>query len=160
MPHGNPVTRFNARVAVITTKTVGSMWCAYAFGLFDLISLPAAIGGGSPTIVSWVAQTFLQLVLLSIIMVGQDVQASATNVRNEQAFQDVEAILHGESEQAAHLAAQDEKIVAMDGKILAILTEISLNTQLTEQVRAAVTPAAGAARQAPQKTLQRKTAAT
>jgi hypothetical protein len=49
------------------------MWCAYAFALFDLISLPAAIRGGAVAIVSWVAQTFLQLVLLSVIMVGQNV---------------------------------------------------------------------------------------
>ncbi len=36
------------------------MWCAYAFALFDLISLPAAIRGGASAIVSWVAQTFRQ----------------------------------------------------------------------------------------------------
>jgi hypothetical protein len=71
----------NDRIALAITKIVGSMWCAYAFGLFDLISLPAAIKGGSPTIVSWVAQTFLQLVLLSIIMVGQNVQAAAADKR-------------------------------------------------------------------------------
>ena len=53
------------------------MWCAYAFALFDLISLPEAIRGGLATLVSWVAQTFLQLVLLSVIMVGQNVQAAA-----------------------------------------------------------------------------------
>ena len=55
-------------------------------------------------------------------VVGQDVQARAA---------DVEALLHGQSEQAKHLEAQDEKI-------LAILTEISLNTQLTEEVKTAV----------------------
>jgi hypothetical protein len=42
------------------------MWCAYAFALFDLVSLPDAIRGGRAAIVSWVAQTFLQLVLLSV----------------------------------------------------------------------------------------------
>jgi translation elongation factor EF-1alpha len=52
------------------------MWCAYAFAAIALISLPAALKTGSAIIiVAWVAQTFLQLVLLSIIMVGQDVQA-------------------------------------------------------------------------------------
>jgi hypothetical protein len=30
------------------------------------------------TIISWIAQTFLQLVLLSVIMVGQDLQARGT----------------------------------------------------------------------------------
>ena len=52
------------------------MWCAYLFAAIALISLPKALqSGDSIVIVSWVAQTFLQLVLLSIIMVGQKVQS-------------------------------------------------------------------------------------
>ena len=61
------------------TKTVGTMWCAIAFGLLALVSLPAALATRDVvTIISWVAQTFLQLVLLSVIMVGQDLQSRAT----------------------------------------------------------------------------------
>lgn len=112
-PSGNAMQRFNARAAVLVTKVVGSMWCAYAFGAFDLISLPDAIKGGTATIISWVAQTFLQLVLLSVIMVGQSVQAGASDKRSEQEFGDVEAILHEQSQQASHLAAQDAKIIAI-----------------------------------------------
>ena len=47
-PQGTAVSRFNTRVAILITKAVGSMWCAYAFALFDLISLPSAIRGGAP----------------------------------------------------------------------------------------------------------------
>jgi hypothetical protein len=85
------VNRFNTKVAIVITRVVGSMWCAYAFALFDLISLPAAIREGAPTFVSWVAQTFLQLVLLSIIMVGQNVQADK---RAEATFHNTSATLH------------------------------------------------------------------
>jgi purine-nucleoside phosphorylase len=54
------------------------MWCAYIFAAIALISLPAAIRTGDPLIiVAWVAQTFLQLVLLSIIMVGQSASSDA-----------------------------------------------------------------------------------
>ena len=54
------------------------MWCAYLFAAIALISLPKALkSGDSIVIVSWVAQTFLQLVLLSIIMVGQKVQSAS-----------------------------------------------------------------------------------
>ncbi len=83
--HGESlVGRFNTRVAVTVTKTVGSMWCAYAFALLALISLPAAIGSHDPIIiVAWIAQTFLQLVLLPIIIVGQNVQAAASDARAE-----------------------------------------------------------------------------
>jgi hypothetical protein len=83
--HGNSLLgRFNTRVAVTITRTVGSMWCAYAFALLALISLPAAIGSHDPIIiVAWIAQTFLQLVLLPIIIVGQNVQAAAGDARAE-----------------------------------------------------------------------------
>ena len=69
---------FNANLAARITSGVATMWCAYAFALIALISLPAALKSGDLiTIVSWVAQTFLQLVLLSIIMVGQNVASAS-----------------------------------------------------------------------------------
>ena len=66
-------TSINQRIAEKVTSFVSTMWCAYLFAAIALISLPAAIKTGDAiVIVAWVAQTFLQLVLLSIIMVGQD----------------------------------------------------------------------------------------
>ena len=68
----NAITRFNQKLALKITNAVSTMWAAYIFAGIALISLPAAIrSGDSLVIVAWVAQTFLQLVLLSIIMVGQ-----------------------------------------------------------------------------------------
>jgi hypothetical protein len=70
--------RFNLWLADKITSSVATMWCAYIFAAIALISLPKAIqSGDSIVIVSWVAQTFLQLVLLSIIMVGQKVQSAS-----------------------------------------------------------------------------------
>jgi len=86
-------TRFNDRLAVSITNIVGTMWCAYAFAGLALISLPAAIRGGTATLVAWIAQTFLQLVLLSIIMVGQKVAAAKSDRQLEQTYQDAEALL-------------------------------------------------------------------
>lgn len=58
------------------------MWCAYIFALIAFISLPAAIKSGDAiVIVAWVAQTFLQLVLLSIIMVGQNVASASVELK-------------------------------------------------------------------------------
>jgi hypothetical protein len=81
--HGdNPFGRFNTRIAVIITKYVGSMWMAYAFALISLVALPAAIISHDPIIiVAWISQAFLQLVLLPIIIVGQNVQAQASDAR-------------------------------------------------------------------------------
>jgi len=70
------VKKFNLWLAQKVTTGVATMWCAYLFASIALISLPKAIqSGDSIVIISWVAQTFLQLVLLSIIMVGQKVQS-------------------------------------------------------------------------------------
>jgi len=70
--------RFNLWFAEKVTASVATMWCAYIFAGIALISLPKALqSGDSIVIVSWVAQTFLQLVLLSIIMVGQKVQSAS-----------------------------------------------------------------------------------
>jgi hypothetical protein len=111
------VARLNASLAVLITRLVGSMWCAYLFAAFDLLSLPAAIRGGIQPIVSWVAQTFLQLVLLSIIMVGQNVQASAADKRAEDTYKDAEAVLHEAIQIQAHLEAQDAVLETLVDKL-------------------------------------------
>ena len=93
-PGAGAYARFNAWLAVKVTKGVGSMSCAYIFGAIALISLPAAISTHSVIIlVSWVAQTFLQLVLLSIIIVGQSVQTQASDARSAKTFEDVEVVI-------------------------------------------------------------------
>jgi hypothetical protein len=83
--HGNSgPARINKWLALKITKGVGTMWCAYAFAALAFVSLPAAIMSRSPVVVvSWISQTFLQLVLLSIIMVGQQVLSVAAEQRAE-----------------------------------------------------------------------------
>jgi uncharacterized membrane protein len=83
----------NAKIAVFLTNVVGSMWCAYAFAIIAFIGLPTALNPGGEGIISWIAQTFLQLVLLSVIMVGQNVQAEAGDVRSQHTYDDVVEIL-------------------------------------------------------------------
>ena len=117
LPRGTAVSRFNTGVALLVTRAVGSMWCAYAFALFDLISLPDAIRAGTPAVVSWVAQTFLQLVLLSVIMVGQNVQAAAADKRAEATYHDASATLHEVAHLQGHLAAQDELLTRIAERI-------------------------------------------
>lgn len=84
---------FNGWLAVMITTAVSTMWCAYIFAAIALISLPAAIRGGTASLISWIAQTFLQLVLLSVIMVGQKVAAQASDKQAEQTYKDTESIL-------------------------------------------------------------------
>ena len=115
-PHAPWYARFNAALAVKITKGVGTMWCAYAFAALAFVSLPSAISSGSAvTLVSWISQTFLQLVLLSIIIVGQNVLAAAADKRAEATYEDSDAVLHTSMSIQKHLEAQDaemEKILA------------------------------------------------
>ncbi len=84
---------FNAKFAVLITRLVGTMWCAYLFAVIALLGLGPALKPGGEGIIAWIAQTFLQLVLLSVIMVGQNVQSLAADARSANTFKDAEAIL-------------------------------------------------------------------
>jgi len=59
------------------------MWCAYAFAALALIALPQAISGGTFALIQWISQTFIQLVMLSVIMVGQNLLGMASDKRAE-----------------------------------------------------------------------------
>jgi len=83
----------NAKIAVFLTNIVGSMWCAYVFAVIALIGLRPALKPGGEGIIAWIAQTFLQLVLLSVIMVGQNVQSEASDVRSQHTYDDTLVIL-------------------------------------------------------------------
>ena len=117
------ISGFNGWLAVKITNFVGTMWCAYAFTLLALVSLPDAIRGGRGPLIAWIAQTFLQLVLLSIIMVGQKVAAAASDKQAFQTYKDAEALL--EISDAMH------KLLIQ-------------NTTLTEEINALLTKPAGA----------------
>ena len=110
----------NGKIAVFITNIVGSMWCAYAFGALALISLPEAIKAGTAALVAWIAQTFLQLVLLSVIMVGQKVSADASDKQALQTYKDAEALLK----------IQDE-----------LHRLVKINNDLTAQIHNATCPA-------------------
>ena len=86
-------TGFNNWIAVKITNVVGTMWCAYGFTILALVSLPDAIKGGRSQLVAWIAQTFLQLVLLSIIMVGQKVASTSSDRQARRTYEDAEVLL-------------------------------------------------------------------
>lgn len=84
------------RAAAFVTRAVGTAYCALAFTGIALVSLPAAIQTHDVVvIVAWVAQTFLQLVLLSVIMVGQRIQGASTEARDIETH---DAVMAGHAE--------------------------------------------------------------
>ena len=86
--HGvGPIGRFNTWLAVWITQSVGTMWAAYLFALIAFVSLPQSVlafmKGDTVTAVIWLSQSFLQLVLLPIIIVGQNVISASQDLRAE-----------------------------------------------------------------------------
>jgi hypothetical protein len=101
--------RFNAAVAVRITKIVGTMYCAYVFTLVALVALPAAIQQGSVTVlVNWLSSNFLQLVLLPIIIVGQNVISAAQDARAEADHETLTALHQMSKQQLTILEGQNE----------------------------------------------------
>ena len=101
----------NDKIGLAITKSVGTMWAAYAFVGLSLISLPAVIASGEVLIiVAWIAQTFLQLVLLPVIIVGQNIQAAAAEQRAIATYEDATALLHEVKQIQQHLATHDETL--------------------------------------------------
>jgi hypothetical protein len=106
----NVFVRFNSRFGLKITLVVGTMWCAYVFTFLALFALPSAIKQGTYFIIVWLSSSFLQLVLLPIIIVGQNIQAAASDKRSEETYKDAEAVLKEAEEIQRHLLAQDEVI--------------------------------------------------
>jgi len=105
LPSDSAYQRLNKAVAIGLTKYIGTMTCFWVFCLLALFSLPAVLSGfhvfhsAFPAViikasiialVAWVAQTFIQLVLLPALMVGQNLQNAAADTRAAKTFEDVE----------------------------------------------------------------------
>ena len=113
--HGSSALgQFNSRLAVLITRSVGTMWAAYLFALLALVSFPQALmafmHGDTVVGVSWLSQSFLQLVLLPIILVGQNVISASQDARAEADHETLTA-LHTMNVRQLQLLEQQEKIL-------------------------------------------------
>jgi hypothetical protein len=115
--HGSGAAgRFNSRLAVTITRAVGTMWAAYVFVLISLVSFPQALNaflnGDTVTGITWLSQSFLQLVLLPIIIVGQNVISANQDARAEADHETLTA-LHTINVRQLQLLEQQEQILEM-----------------------------------------------
>ena len=107
----------NGRIALLLTNAVGTMWCAYAFACLALLVLPEAIGGGLLTLIQWLSQTFIQLCMLSVIMVGQNILSKAADKRSEMTYRDADATFHEAEQIQGHLKEQDAALNSLLDKV-------------------------------------------
>jgi hypothetical protein len=117
--------RLNSKVGLRVTLIVGTMWAAYLFLGLALYGLPQAIRSGPGMIVLWTSSEFLQLVLLPIIIVGQNIQAKASDARAEETYNDAEAIMHECLQLQTHLHAQDEVLLETIGHVRSLAASLS-----------------------------------
>ena len=111
LPKHSAIARINSRLALLITVGVGSMWCAYLFIILAFVSFPAAVRSHDTIIiVAWISQTLFQLVLLPVIIVGQNIQGEAADRRAEQTYKDAEAVLHEAMQIQQHLHEQDKDL--------------------------------------------------
>jgi len=123
--HGaGAVGRFNSRLAVLITKSVGTMWAAYVFVFIALISFPQAwhafTHGDTVTGIAWLSQSFLQLVLLPIIIVGQNIISASQDARAE-ADHITLTTLHAMNVTQLQMLEQQQKILQQQQSILELL---------------------------------------
>ena len=124
---------FNTRVAVALTKGVGTMWTAYAFVVLAFIGLFAILGLLNPIVallVAWASQTFLQLVFLPIIMVGQNVLGRKTELQADEQFRTTMSTYHDIEQVMNHLSAQDAELLRLTKHLLAQDAELLRHAQL------------------------------
>lgn len=108
------IASINKKFAVYLTKHVGSMWTAYLFVILACVGL-ASILGYLPEVVvilvTWLSQTFIQLVLLPVIMVGQNVLNEHSEAQAEVTFENTKESLQQEKHSIEHLNAQDQELL-------------------------------------------------
>jgi uncharacterized membrane protein len=123
--HGPPVTAdervgFNGRLGTVITRAVGTMWAFYlaalvmatwmALSLFKVIPFDPY-----PFAFLLFLGNIVQLLLMFVIMVGQQVLGAASDKRAVQTYKDAEAILHECLRLQKHLKEQDELLRSIAG---------------------------------------------
>jgi uncharacterized membrane protein len=127
--HAQERQSINDRIAVAVTKIVGTMQTAYTFVVLAFIGLIAILGWLNPLIallVAWLSQTFIQLVLLPVIMVGQNVSGRHQEITVEEEYQTSIKICHDIEQIAKHQNAQDAQSIEIVEKLDKILVHLNI----------------------------------
>ena len=135
----------NMRIAVGLTKSVGTMWTAYSFAVLAIVGLLAILGWLPPIVallVVWASQTFIQLVMLPILSVGQNVLGRHAELMAEEQFNTTINTYHGIEEIMQHLSAQDAEILRHTKMLIHLLSAAGITPeQLPDvQIKNAVSP--------------------
>lgn len=118
---------FNARIALLLTNKVGSMWTAYLFVLLAIIGLLGILGILPPVVallVAWTSQTLIQLTLLPVIMVSQNVLSRHQELQADEQFNTTMRSYHDIEQIVKHLDAQDSKMLEIEQHLLLLTSQL------------------------------------
>ena len=125
----------NTRIAVGLTKSVGTMWTAYTFAALAVVGLLAILGLLSPIVallVVWISQTFLQLTLLPIIMVGQNVLGRKSELQADEQFNTTMTSYNDIEQVMQHLSAQDAELLRHTRMLTHLMEKNGISLQQLE----------------------------
>jgi len=131
---------FNTRLAVGLTQSVGTMWTAYVFTVLAVIGLFGLLGWLNPftfLLATWVSQQFLQLVLLPVIMVGQNVLGRKSELQADEQFNTTMSTYHDIEQIMQHLLAQDAELLRHAHMLVHLLEKSGISLQQLEAEGAA-----------------------
>lgn len=122
---------FNMKIAVAITKGLGTMICAYIFAILAIIGFPGF--SATPTqYVQWVSQTFIQLVALSVLAVGQQVLSKQGELMAEEQFHTTMNSYHDIEQIMQHLSAQDAELLRHTRMLVHLLEKNGISLQQLE----------------------------
>jgi hypothetical protein len=128
----------NTRIAVGLTKSVGTMWTAYSFAVLAIVGLLAILGWLPPIVallVVWASQTFIQLVMLPILSVGQNVLGRHAELMAEEQFNTTMNTYHGIEEIMQHLSAQDAELLRNTKMLVHLLSAAGITPEHLQDVQ-------------------------
>jgi hypothetical protein len=111
----------NQKIAIALTKSVGTMACAYCFTLLAVAGFPGLLGANVAQYVQWISQTFIQLTMLSVIMVGQGLLGRKQELQAEESFNTTMKTYHDIEQIIEHLSSQDTELLKQTSMLLEIL---------------------------------------
>lgn len=132
------------RIALAVTGAIGTMYAVYVFAVFmaGWMLWQVAMGRQAfdpyPFAFLLFMGNIVQLLLMPLIMVGQNLQSRHTEVRSEEEFNTVGKIFHDLEAALAHLDAQDRELLRQTRLLTALVEGL-----IPDEQRAAILAAAG-----------------
>jgi hypothetical protein len=127
---------FNQKLAIGLTKAVGTMICAYIFAVLAIIGYPGFHATATQW-VQWISQTFIQLVMLSVIMVGQSILGRQQELQADEQFHTTMSSYHDIEQIMQHLSAQDDELLRHTHMLMHLLEKSGISLQQLEAEGAA-----------------------